>query len=147
MLKHEEPGNNDKEIVIQARGLTRRFGALTAVNKLDIDIHRSEVFGFLGPNGAGKSTLIRMLVGLMSPSEGEARVLGNEIPKDSHKLRSKIGYMTQKFSLYEDLSVAENLDFAAQIYGLNGKAKKTRIDEILVDFDLVENLDGSGSPT
>jgi ABC-2 type transport system ATP-binding protein len=132
----EKTESRDRELVIQARGLTRRFGALTAVNKLDIDIYRSEVFGFLGPNGAGKSTLIRMLVGLMLPTEGSAQVLGNSIPKDADKLRSKIGYMTQKFSLYEDLSVEENLDFAARIYGLSGKKKKTRIDEVLEDFDL-----------
>lgn len=141
MPKQEESGKNNRESVIQARGLTRRFGALTAVNRLDIDIHRSEVFGFLGPNGAGKSTLIRMLVGLMSPTEGTAQVLGNDIPKDSDKLRSQIGYMTQKFSLYEDLSVGENLDFAAQIYGLSGETKKTRINEVLEDFDLAEMCD------
>lgn len=128
-------------MVIQSRGLTRQFGALTAVNELDIDIYRSEVFGFLGPNGAGKSTLIRMLVGLMTPTRGTAKVLGYEIPKDANKLRSQIGYMTQKFSLYEDLSVGENLDFAAQIYGLSGQSKKKRIAEILEDFDLVEMRD------
>ena len=141
MLEKEELGRNDREVVIQSRGLTRRFGTLTAVNELDIDIHRSEVFGFLGPNGAGKSTLIRMLVGLMMPTKGTARVLGNEIPKDAHKLRSQIGYMTQKFSLYEDLTVRENLDFAAQIYGLSGRIKKERIAEIVEDFDLAEMSD------
>jgi ABC-2 type transport system ATP-binding protein len=138
MQNQEGSGNDERELVIQARGLTRRFGALTAVNKLDIDIHRSEVFGFLGPNGAGKSTLIRMLVGLMTPTEGTAQVLGNNIPKDADRLRSKIGYMTQKFSLYEDLSVGENLEFAAQIYGLSGRRKKERIEEILEDFDLMD---------
>lgn len=141
MIEQVESGKNNGDFVIRTRGLTRRFGPLTAVNKLDIDIRRSEVFGFLGPNGAGKSTLIRMLVGLMSPTEGTAQVLGNEIPKDAQKLRSQIGYMTQKFSLYEDLSVGENLEFAAQIYGLSGKRKKARIAEILEDFGLADVRD------
>jgi ABC-2 type transport system ATP-binding protein len=141
MVNQEKSDTHNRELVIQARGLTRRFGALIAVNRLDIDIHRSEVFGFLGPNGAGKSTLIRMLVGLMSPTEGTAQVLGINIPKESDKLRSKIGYMTQKFSLYEDLSVVENLEFAAQIYGLSGHTKKTRINEVLEEFSLAEICD------
>jgi ABC-2 type transport system ATP-binding protein len=141
MITQENTTFHKRESVIQARGLTRKFGALTAVNRLDIDIYRSEVFGFLGPNGAGKSTTIRMLVGLMLPTEGSAQVLGVDIPKEANKLRSKIGYMTQKFSLYEDLSVKENLDFAAQIYGIIGQEKKARIDEILEDFDLTEMCD------
>ncbi len=138
MAKQEVSETDHNDLIIQARGLTRRFGTLTAVDRLDIDIYRSEVFGFLGPNGAGKSTLIRMLVGLMQPSEGTAHVLGFSLPKDSEKLRSKIGYMTQKFSLYEDLSVEENLEFAAQIFGLVSQTKKTRIKEVLQDFDLEE---------
>ncbi len=138
MDKQEAFETENDDLIIRARGLTRRFGTLTAVNRLDIDIFRSEVFGFLGPNGAGKSTLIRMLVGLMQPSEGTAQVLGFNLPKDAERLRSKIGYMTQKFSLYEDLSVEENLEFAAQIFGLDTQAKKTRIKEILEDFGLEE---------
>jgi ABC-2 type transport system ATP-binding protein len=138
MVKQLMPENKKNDPIIQARGLTRRFGSLTAVDKLDIDIYLSEVFGFLGPNGAGKSTLLRMLVGLMPPSDGTAQVLGFNLPKDAEKLRSKIGYMTQKFSLYEDLSVEENLEFSAQIFGLDKKTKKMRIDEVLHDFDLEE---------
>ncbi len=141
MVTQQKSATHYRELVVHASGLTRKFGALTAVNRLDIDIYRSEVFGFLGPNGAGKSTLIRMLVGLMSPTEGTAQVLGTSIPKDADKLREKIGYMTQKFSLYEDLSVRENLDFAAQIYGLIGQTKTARINEILEDFNLAEMCD------
>ena len=138
MVNQLMPENKKSELIIQARGLTRRFGSLIAIDRLDVDVYRSEVFGFLGPNGAGKSTLLRMLVGLMPPSDGIAQVLGFDLPKDAEKLRSKIGYMTQKCSLYEDLSVEENLEFSAQIFGLDKKTKKKRIDEVLHDFDLGE---------
>ncbi len=87
------------ETVIQARDLTRRFGTLVAVDGLDLDVHRGEVFGFLGPNGAGKSTTIRMLVGLLAPSGGSVRVLGLDMPGGAERLRNQVGYMTQKFSL------------------------------------------------
>ncbi|MGD2116543.1 MAG: ABC transporter ATP-binding protein [Acidobacteriota bacterium] len=121
---------------MEARGLTRRFGDLTAVDALDLDVARGEVFGFLGPNGAGKSTLIRMLVGLLEPSEGSARVLGLSIPGESERLRARLGYMTQRFSLYEDLSVEENLDFAAEIFGLSLPARRARVDESLTEYGL-----------
>lgn len=124
--------------VIEARGLTRCFGSLKAVNNLSLDVYRGEIFGFLGPNGAGKSTLIRMLVGLLSPTEGTVNVLGDMMPKDADRLRSKVGYMTQKFSLYEDLTVAENLDFAAEIFGLNRRIRKERIEEVIEAFELGE---------
>lgn len=125
-------------IVIQTRELTRRFGRLAAVDRLDLEINRGEIFGFLGPNGAGKSTLMRLLVGLLAPTEGTAEVLGCHMPKHADRLRSRIGYMTQKFSLYDDLSVEENLEFAAQIFGLpRGEARK-RIDHILDEFALEE---------
>lgn len=122
--------------VIQARGLTRRFGRLTAVDGLDLDVHRGEVFGFLGPNGAGKSTAIRMLVGLLSPSGGTAEVLGCSMPEDVEELRSRVGYMTQRFSLYEDLSVAENLEFAAEIFGLDRRRQRQRIEEVIEQYGL-----------
>ncbi len=125
-----------EEIVIQARGLTRRFGELVAVNRFDIEIQKGEVFGFLGPNGAGKSTLIRMLVGLLTPSEGTASVLGRTIPKEADKLRSCLGYMTQRFSLYDDLSVEENLEFASQIFGLSRAKRRERIDFVIREFEL-----------
>jgi len=93
------------DAAIRARGLTRRFGALTAVDRVDLTIPRGAVYGFLGPNGSGKSTTIRMLCGLLTPSAGEIDVLGLSIPREAEALKRRIGYMTQKFSLYEDLSV------------------------------------------
>lgn len=126
------------DLVIEARGLKRRFGKLTAVDGVDLDVHRGEVFGFLGPNGAGKSTLIRMLVGLLPPSAGSARVLGHELPRQSEKLRAQVGYMTQRFSLYEDLSIEENLRFAAEIFGLKRDLRARRVEEVLAEYELAE---------
>lgn len=130
-----------REVVIEARGLTRFFGSLKAVDNIDLDVFRGEIFGFLGPNGAGKSTLIRMLVGLLLPTKGQVRVLGATMPGEVEKLRPKVGYMTQKFSLYEDLSVEENLEFAAEIFGLGGGARKRRIDQVIDEFGLWERKD------
>jgi ABC-2 type transport system ATP-binding protein len=130
--------HNPEETVIEARGLTRFFGPLKAVDNLSLDVFRGEIFGFLGPNGAGKSTLIRMLVGLLSPTGGKARVLGLSMPAEADKLKSKVGYMTQKFSLYEDLSVEENLEFAAEIFGLDKGKRKQRIDKVIDEFELGE---------
>jgi len=130
-----------REVVIEARGLTRFFGSLKAVDNMDLDVFRGEIFGFLGPNGAGKSTLIRMLVGLLLPTSGQVRVLGVAMPGDVEKLRSKVGYMTQRFSLYEDLSVEENLEFAAEIFGLGGAVRKRRIDQVIDEFELGDRKD------
>ncbi len=129
---------NGTDTVIRARGLTKRFGDHTAVDGLDLDIGRGEVFGFLGPNGAGKSTSIRMLVGLLEPSAGSAEVLGLEMPRQAEALRSKLGYMTQNFSLYRDLSVLENLDFAAKIFGLDTVTRRRRVQENLERYGLGE---------
>jgi len=122
--------------VIQARGLTRRFGPRTAVDGVDLDVSRGEVFGFLGPNGAGKSTLIRMLVGLLAPSGGSVEVLGLQMPRESERLRQRVGYMTQRFSLYQDLSVDENLDFVAEVFGFDRVERRRRVEATLADFDL-----------
>jgi ABC-2 type transport system ATP-binding protein len=130
-----------RETVIFAEGLTRFFGSLKAVDNFNLDVGRGEIFGFLGPNGAGKSTLIRMLVGLLAPTHGKAYVLGLSMPKQADKLRAKVGYMTQKFSLYEDLSVEENLEFAAEIFGLSRAAKKKRIARVIDEFELGERRD------
>lgn len=130
--------NDDEQAVIVARGLTKRFGDLTAVDHLDLRVRRAEVYGFLGPNGCGKSTTIRMLCGLLTASEGSVRVLGHDLPGEAEAVKRRIGYMTQKFSLYEDLSVAENLEFLAAVYGLNGQQAKTRLDELFEQYHLTE---------
>jgi ABC-2 type transport system ATP-binding protein len=103
---------------IRARGLTRRFGALTAVDGVALDVPASRIYGFLGPNGSGKSTAIRMLCGLLTPTAGTVDVLGYRVPGDAEKIKRQIGYMTQRFSLYGDLQVEENLRFLAAVYGL-----------------------------
>ncbi|HWP65695.1 MAG TPA: ABC transporter ATP-binding protein [Candidatus Limnocylindria bacterium] len=112
---------------METRGLTRRFGPRTAVDRVNLSIERGEVFGCLGPNGSGKSTLMRVLLGLLAPSAGEATVLGHHIPGDAEALRPHVGYMTQRFSLYEDLSVRENLEFAAAIFGLPRGVRASRV--------------------
>jgi ABC-2 type transport system ATP-binding protein len=124
------------DIAIHARGLTRRFGALTAVDRVDLTIPRGAVYGFLGPNGSGKSTTIRMLAGLMTPSAGEIDVLGLSIPRQAEALKRRIGYMTQKFSLYEDLSVLENLRFLAAVHGLARARREDRIELALRRYHL-----------
>src|SRR6185436_10819835 len=112
------------------------FGKLVAVDHVSLDIPRATIYGFLGPNGSGKSTTIRMLCGLLRPSEGECTVLGHPVPREAEALRMKIGYMTQRFSLWEDLTVQENLDFIGRIFGLDGKLRTTRIDERLRQYHL-----------
>lgn len=127
-----------KEFAIEARGLSKDFGKLRAVSSLDLDVPRGEIYGFLGPNGSGKSTTIRMLCGLLKPSEGTALVLGTSIPGDSRLLKPKIGYMTQKFSLFGDMTVQENLQFIAEIYSYPAAARSARVDELLHNYDLVD---------
>jgi ABC-2 type transport system ATP-binding protein len=128
----------ERELAIEAHGLTRRFGSFTAVNNLDLQVERAHIYGFLGPNGSGKSTTIRMLCGLLTPTAGTIRVLGHEIPRDSERLRTKIGYMTQKFSLWDDLTVLENLRFMASIYTLEKPRAQQRIDSVLEEYNLRE---------
>jgi ABC-2 type transport system ATP-binding protein len=128
----------DNDFVIRARGLTKRFGELTAVNHLDLDVPRSIIYGFLGPNGSGKTTAIRMLCGLLTPTEGDAEVLGFEVPGNANALKSRIGYMTQKFSLYGDLTVKENLEFIADVYAYPRKDRSTRIEDLLERYDLTD---------
>jgi ABC-2 type transport system ATP-binding protein len=125
------------DFALETQGMTRAFGGVNAVENLDLAIPKGTIYGFLGPNGCGKSTSIRMLTGLLSPTSGEIRVLGETLPGAEEKLRRRIGYMTQKFSLYDNLSVRENLEFVAQIYGLNRRASKLRIAELVTLYDLV----------
>jgi len=121
---------------VEARDLTRRFGPVVAVDHLSLDIERAHIYGFLGPNGSGKSTTIRMFCGLLRPSSGTVRVLGYDIPRESERLRTRIGYMTQKFSLWDDLTVLENLRFIARIYTLEKALAARRIAEVLEEFSL-----------
>ncbi len=124
------------DIAISSRGLTKDFGDLRAVDHLDLDVPRASIYGFLGPNGSGKSTTIRMLCGLLTPSDGSALVLGNQIPGNAVDLKPKIGYMTQKFSLYGDMTVRENLQFISEIYSYPRSARAARINELLENYDL-----------
>ncbi|MFZ5756079.1 MAG: ABC transporter ATP-binding protein [Pseudomonadota bacterium] len=121
-----------------ARGLVKRFGDFTAVNGLDLTVPRGRVYGFLGPNGCGKSTTIRMLCGLLTPSAGEVSVLDMQLPRDAERVKRRIGYMTQKFSLYDDLSVRENLGFLAAVHELPKAQAKERIDELCERYWLNE---------
>jgi ABC-2 type transport system ATP-binding protein len=128
--------NDQPEFAIQASGLTKRFGSLTAVDHLDLDVPRSLVYGFLGPNGSGKTTAIRLLCGLLTPTEGTALVLGHQVPGDANRLKPHIGYMTQKFSLYGDLTVQENLEFIADIYSYPRNDRRNRVEDLIERYDL-----------
>lgn len=122
------------DIAIRARGLTRRFGTLVAVDHVDLTVRKAKVHGFLGPNGSGKSTSIRMLCGLLTPTSGDIEVLGLRIPEQADALRRRVGYMTQKFSLFDDLSVRENLEFLAAIQDLPRTAARARVDELIGEY-------------
>lgn len=124
------------EFAINARNLDKTFGKVRAVRSLNLHVPKSRIFGFLGPNGSGKTTAIRMLCGLLKPTAGEIEVLGYSIPREAETLRLKVGYMTQKFSLFEDLTVTENLQFMTDIYTLGRKRKKQRIGEAIERYDL-----------
>jgi len=124
------------ETVIKVNNLSRHFGDLKAIQNLNLEIEKGNIYGFLGPNGCGKTTAIRLLTGLLKPTAGTVNVLGYELPKDAEKLRMHIGYMTQKFSLYDDLSVSENLKFIAKIYGLSRQQQRSRLSELLSLYHL-----------
>ncbi len=116
---------------VEARGLTRKFGDFVAVDHISFVVEPGEIFGFLGPNGSGKTTTIRMLLGLIEPTEGEARVLDIDITREPEAIARSVGYMSQKFSLYPDLTADENLTFYGRAYGLRGRALKRRKEEVL----------------
>src|SRR5271157_4901618 len=123
--------NSSAEPAISAEHLVRRFGKVTAVNDVSFRVEKGEIFGFLGPNGSGKTTVIKMLTGLLPLSSGDAWVEGLDVRKDAEGVRERIGYMSQNFSLYFDLTVAENLQFYGRIYSLPAARLKQRIDEIV----------------
>ncbi len=137
-IAHESSDGAGESIAIRARGLTKRFGDLVAVDHVDLTVPTAHVYGFLGPNGSGKSTTIRMLCGLLTPSEGEIEVLGLRIPEQADALRLRIGYMTQKFSLFDDLTVRENLDFLAAVQGLDKAQARRRIDELIEQYHFAD---------
>jgi ABC-2 type transport system ATP-binding protein len=134
---------------IEVLGLTKKFGDFVAVNNVNFEVQRGEIFGFLGPNGAGKTTTIRMLLGLLTPTSGTAKVVGFDVVKESEAMRQRIGYMSQKFSLYNDLMVEENLNFYGGVYGVRGRPLKERKQYILNmagllgrERELTRNLSG-----
>ena len=132
-------------IAISARDLARRFGSKWAVAGIDLDVPRAQIYGFLGPNGSGKSTTIRMLCGLLVPTRGTVTVLGHSVPRDSEILRRKLGYMTQRFSLWDDLTVLENLEFMCRVYGLDRTARRERIaDRVVFEHVIAALVHGSG---
>lgn len=134
-----EPSATDDTLAVRVDHLTRRFGSFTAVDNVSFQVKKGEIFGFLGPNGAGKSTTIRMLCGLLSPSSGTGTVAGYDILGETEQIKLHIGYMSQKFSLYEDLSVAENISFYGGIYGLRGKRLEDRLNWALAMAGLQEH--------
>src|SRR5438093_5159979 len=119
------------EAMIECDGLTKRFGTFTAVDHVSFNVGKGSIFGFLGPNGSGKSTVIRMLCGLLEPSDGSARVAGFDLATQTERIKHLIGYMSQKFSLYDELTVHENLQFYGRLYGLRGPALQQRRDELV----------------
>jgi ABC-2 type transport system ATP-binding protein len=114
------------DLVIDVAGVTKRFGDKTAVNAIDLQVRQGEIYGFLGPNGSGKTTFIRMLCGLLTPDAGSGTCLGCDVLTQQDRIKAQVGYMTQRFSFYEDLSIRENLDFVARIFGMDGREARVR---------------------
>ena len=124
------------DAAVYAHNLTRRFGSFTAVDGISLEVRKGEIFGFLGANGAGKTTAIRMFCGLLPPSSGEARVAGFDVATEARRIKKTIGYMSQKFSLYEDLTVAENIEFYGGVYGLTRADIRGSTDRMLAELQL-----------
>jgi ABC-2 type transport system ATP-binding protein len=131
---------NNTGYAIEAVGLTKKFGDFIATDNISFNVERGKIFGLLGPNGAGKSTSFKMLCGLLKPTSGNSKISGIDLQKSTSVARSKIGYMAQKFSLYSDLSVIQNLNFFAGIYGLQGIEKKNKIEQMIQEFDIANIL-------
>lgn len=121
---------------IEAKDLTKKFGSFTAVDRITFEVEQGEIFGFLGANGAGKTTAMRMLCGLLSPTSGQGRVAGYDIYKEANKIKKSIGYMSQKFSLYEDLTTRENLRLFGGIYGMKDKDIKDKTEKVVTELEL-----------
>lgn len=126
----------DSDLAVRTTSLRKVFGSLIAVEGLNLDIHRGEVFGLLGPNGSGKTTTIRMLCGLLEPTSGQATVVGLDVAKDPEGVRKRIGYMSQRYGLYDDLTTAENMRFYGSMYGLRGAKREARVQVLLDDLGL-----------
>lgn len=133
--------NDSSKTVVAVQSLVKRFGDFVAVDHVSFKVHQGEIFGFLGPNGAGKSTTIRILCGLLSPSEGKAEVGNNDVSRDPEAVKQSIGYMSQRFSLYDDLTVEENIDFFAGIYGVPEERRLQRKEFVLDMADLRQRRD------
>jgi ABC-2 type transport system ATP-binding protein len=131
---HPPPPNG--EVAVRTTDLRKVFGTLVAVDSLDLEIHRGEVFGLLGPNGSGKTTTIRMLCGLLEPTAGQATVAGLDVARDPEGVRQRIGYMSQRYGLYDDLTVTENIRFYASMYGLRGNRRSSRVHDLLDELGL-----------
>src|SRR5205809_5555978 len=129
------------EVMIECEGLTKRFGAFTAVDHVSFSVGKGSIFGFLGPNGSGKTTVIRMLCGILQPTDGTARIGDHDIVRDLDPIKEMIGYMSQKFSLYDELNVNENLIFAGKLYGLSGHELDQRRDEMIATTHLQPYID------
>ena len=136
---------HNQEALVRARALTRRFGDFVAADQISFEVHAGEVYGLLGPNGAGKSTTFRMLCGLLKPTSGEASVAGVNLLRAASRARARLGYMAQKFSLYGDLSVGQNLDYFADIYGLTRAAKRERVPAMIEVFELAPQLQANAA--
>jgi len=130
---------NNGESVIDVRGMTKRFGKLTAVDHVDLTVRGGEIYGFLGPNGSGKTTFLRMLCGLLRADDGSGRVLGHDVITESEAIKREVGYMTQRFSFWEDLTINENLDFVARMYDVKNRRQTVR--ESLKELTLAERKD------
>lgn len=130
----------ESDIAVSCRNLTKRFGSFTATDRVSFDVHKGEIFGLLGPNGAGKSTTFKMLCGLLKPTEGQAEVVGHDLRHATSEAKGRLGYMAQKFSLYGLLSVRQNLELFSGVYGLEGRTRRARIDEMIETFDLGRHL-------
>ena len=131
----------DQQAMIECEGLTKRFGTFTAVDQVSFKVGKGSIFGFLGPNGSGKSTVIRMLCGILEPSAGTARIDGHDVVRDTESIKDIIGYMSQKFSLYDELTVDENLIFSGKLYGLHGRQLTKRRDELIAVTHLEPYID------